>query len=273
MSMRFPLSPAAFVRNLWSHRDLVWQMTERDALARYRGTAGGLFWVAFTPLLMLGIYTVFFTEVFPTKWGTPGEGRGTFALIIFVGLLLHGFLAETLARAPTLIVANANLVKKVVFPLDLLPVVSLASSLFHLVIGLLIWFLFFLFASGLPPLTALWLPVILLPLAMIALGAMWILASLGVYLRDVGQIVPLLTSVLLFASPVFYRLEALPGHWRNLVQLGPLAVPIEQARRVLLWGQAPEALPLAIYWVVALLVLWLGLVWFQGTRKGFADVL
>ena len=115
--------------------------------------------------------------------------------------------------------------------------------------------------------------MILLPLAMIALGAMWILASLGVYLRDVGQIVPLLTSVLLFASPVFYRLEALPEHWRNIVQLGPLAVPIEQARRVLLWGQPPEALPLAVYWIVALLVLWLGLVWFQGTRKGFADVL
>lgn len=273
MSTRFPLSAGAFVRNLWGHRDLVWQMTERDARARYRGTAGGLFWVAVTPLLMLGIYTVFFTEVFPTKWGAGGEDRGTFALVIFVGLLLHGFFAEALARAPDLIVGNANLVKKVVFPLDLLPVISLGSSLFHLLIGLGIWFLFYFVAVGLPPFTALWLPLILMPLALFALGFMWILGSLGAYLRDVGQVVPVATSVLLFASPVFYRLDALPEPWRTLVQFGPLAVPIEQSRRVLLWGAAPEAVPLVAYWAVALIVAWMGLVWFQGTRKGFADVL
>jgi lipopolysaccharide transport system permease protein len=270
--MRPVISPLEPLRSAWRYRDLVWQMTERDARSRYRGSAGGLFWVAFHPLLMLAVYTFFFTELFPTRWSTSTEGRGAFALILFIGLLLHGLLAEVLTRAPTLIVANPNLVKKVVFPLDLLPVVSLGSTLFHFAIGMAIWLAFHAVQRGFPPPTSLWLPAIVLPLALLALGLSWVLASLGVYLRDIGHIVPVIATILLFASPIFYPLDTLKGPLRAIVQLSPLTVPVEQARNVLIEGRSPDFAALGVYALVAVAVAYIGFVWFQGTRKGFADV-
>jgi lipopolysaccharide transport system permease protein len=222
---------------------------------------------------MLAVYTFFFTEVFPTRWNAAGATRGEFALVVFIGLLLHGLFAEAATRAPMLIVSNPNLVKKVVFPLDLLPVVNLGSALFHFAIGLAIWFVFHLFLKGLPPLTALCLPLVLLPLVVLILGLSWMLASLGVYLRDVNHVVPVLVTILLFASPVFYPLEALTGWFRMLVLASPLTVPIEESRRVLLAGAGPQFGVLGLYALVALAIAYAGFVWFQGTRKGFADVL
>ena len=270
--MRPALTPLEPLRSLWRHRDLVWQMTERDARSRYRGSAGGLFWVVFHPLLMLGVYTLFFTELFPTRWAIGAETRSSFALILFIGLLLHGLLAEVLSRAPALITGNANLVKKVVFPLDVLSVVSLGSTLFHFAIGVAIWLLFHVLQRGLPPLTALWLPVIVLPLAVLALGLSWLLASLGVYLRDVGHVVPVAVTILLFASPIFYPADSLKAPLRTIVAFSPLTIPVEQARAVLIAGRVPDFGALAIYTVVALFVAYAGFIWFQGTRKGFADV-
>lgn len=271
--MRPSIHPFEPVRSLVRYRDLVWQMTERDARARYRGSAGGLFWVAFHPLLMLAVYTFFFTEVFPSRWAAGGGGRTEFALVLFVGLLLHGLLAEVTLRAPSLIVSNPNLVKKVVFPLDLLPVISLGTALFHFAIGMLIWLVFRVAVEGAPPATAFWLPVVVAPLLMLSLGVSWILASLGVYLRDVNHVVPVLVTVLLFASPVFYSVDALSGVFRVIVLASPLTVPIEQARAVLIHGRAPSAVALGAYTLVAFAVAYAGFVWFQGTRKGFADVL
>lgn len=270
--MRPPLSPVGFAQRLWRFRDLVWQLTERDATSRYRGSAGGLAWVAFHPLLMLAVYTFFFTEVFPTRWSASAGGRADFALVLFVGLLMHGLFAEMIQRAPTLVTGSPNLVRKVVFPLDLLPVVSLASALFHFAIGIAIWAAFHGVVRGLPPAAALWLPACVLPLALFALGLAWGLASLGVYLRDVNHVVPVVATVLLFASPIFYPLSAMQGPMRTLVLASPLTVPVEQARRVLFDGLAPQAGPLAAYTLVAAAVAMLGLAWFQGTRRGFADV-
>jgi lipopolysaccharide transport system permease protein len=270
--MRPSINPFEPLRNVWRYRDLVVQMTERDAHSRYRGSAGGLVWVAFHPLLMLAVYTFFFSEVFPTRWSSGADGRGTFALLLFVGLLLHGMLTEMLIRSPALITGNANLVKKVVFPLDLLPVVSLGSALFHFAIGIAIWLAFYVFQKGLPPLTALWLPLVVAPLALLALGLGWLLASLGVYLRDIAQVVPVASSVLLFASPIFYPLSALRGWLRWVVLASPLTVPIDEARRVLLDARVPDFGALGIYSVAALFVAYLGFAWFQGTRRGFADV-
>ena len=270
--MRPALSPLEPLRSVWRHRDLVWQLTERDARSRYRGSAGGLFWVVFHPLLMLGVYTLFFTELFPTRWSSGGATRSDFALILFIGLLLHGLLAEVLSRAPTLIVGNPNLVKKVVFPLDLLPVVSLGSTLFHFAIGIAIWLLFHVLQRGAPPPTALWLPVIVLPLAVLSLGLSWMLASLGVYLRDVVHVVPVLSTILLFASPIFYPIESLKEPLRTLVAMSPLTIPVEQARAVMIDGRDPDFAALGAYACVALAIAYGGFAWFQGTRKGFADV-
>lgn len=270
--MRPTLHPLEPLRTLLLHRDLVWQMTERDARARYRGSAAGLFWMVFQPLLMLTVYTLFFTELFPTRWS--GElARGDFAIVLFIGLLLHGLFAEMITRAPSLVVSHPNLVKKVVFPLDMLPVIGLGSATFHFLVGLAIWFAFYMWRQGLPPPTALWLPLIVAPLLLFSLGVAWVLASLGVYLRDVAHVVPVLATVLLFASPVFYPLSALKEPLRTLVFGNPLTIPIEEARRVLLQGAPPDAAVLAVYWLVALVACYAGFAWFQGTRKGFADVL
>lgn len=271
--MRPAISPFEPFRNYWRYRDLVWQMTERDARSRYRGSAGGLLWVAFQPLLMLTVYTFFFTEMFPSRWSAGAGGRGDFALVVFVGLLMHGLLAEAMQRAPGLIVGNPNLVKKVVFPLDLLPLISLGSTLFHLAIGFAIWFVFHLILRGLPQVTALLLPLCVLPLAILLLGLSWLLASLGVYLRDVNYVVPALTTVLLFASPIFYPLDAIKGPLRSLVLASPLTIPVEAARRVLIDGLLPDFAALGAYTLAALAVAWLSFAWFQGTRKGFADVI
>lgn len=270
--MRPAIHPLEPLRSIWRYRDLVLQMTERDAQARYRGSSAGVLWTVFHPLLMLAVYTFFFTEVFPTRWMAGGEGRMAFALTLFVGLLLHGFLSEVLSRSPTLIVSNQNLVKKVVFPLDLLPTVITGSALFHFAIGVAVWLAFHVAVNGLPPATVLWLPVVVAPLVLMTLGFAWLLASLGVFLRDVAQVVPVVTSALLFASPIFYPLAALKGGFRTLVLASPLTVPIEQARRVMIDGRPPDFGMLAGYAVVALVLAYLGFVWFQGTRKGFADV-
>jgi lipopolysaccharide transport system permease protein len=262
------------LQSVWRHRDLLWQMTERDTRSRYRGSAAGLFWSAINPLLMLTVYTFFFSEVFQARWGSaPRADRIDFALILFVGLLLHGFLSESIVRAPQLVVGQPNLVRKVVFPLEVLPLVAVGSALFHFAVGFAIWLVFHIAASGLPPATAWLLPVVLLPLAVMTLGFCWLLASLGVYLRDVTFVMPFVATVLLFASPIFYPLDALREPFHSIVRLSPLTFPVEAARRLLFEGQPPSWSALGIYAVVSLVVAYAGLVWFQGTRKGFADVL
>lgn len=259
-------------RGLWRARDLIVQLTDRDTRSRYRGSAMGLFWSAIHPLLMLTVYTVFFSEIFPGKWTAQGS-RGEFALVLFIGLLMHGFVAECLVRAPGLVVEQPNLVKKIVFPLDVLPVVAIGTALFHLVIGLAIWIVFHLAIAGLPPVTALWFPVVLAPLVLLTLGVCWFVAAIGVYLRDIRHVTPVIAAVLLFASPVFYPMNAVKAPYDVFVRMSPLTIPIEEARAVLLWGHAPRFDLLVPYAVAALVVSWLGAAWFRATRKGFADVL
>jgi homopolymeric O-antigen transport system permease protein len=268
----FPLSLAAFGRSLVRNRELVVQMAERDTKSRYRGSAMGIFWAGVNPLLMLAVYTFFFGEVFQAKWASAPSGRADFALILYIGLLLHGFVAETLTRAPTLVASQPNFVKKVVFPLELLPVVGLVSAMFHFVVGLGIWFAFHIVLRGMPPVTALLLPLAVLPLAVMMLGLSFMLASLGVYLRDVNHVITFVASVLLFASPIFYPLSAVREPFRSFVELSPLTLPVEQAR-VFVFGGTPDFLGLGLYSVVALAIVATGFAWFQGTRKGFADVI
>jgi lipopolysaccharide transport system permease protein len=259
-------------RSLWRARDLIFQLTERDTRSRYRGSAMGMFWSAVHPLLMLTVYTVFFSEIFPGKWTATGS-RGEFALVLFIGLLLHGFVAECLVRAPGLVVEQPNLVKKIVFPLDVLPVVAIGTAMFHLLIGLAIWFVFHLAIAGLPPVTALWLPVVLAPLVVLTLGVCWFVAAMGVYVRDIRHVMPVIAAVLLFASPVFYPVSAVKPPYDVIVAASPLTIPIEQARAVLLSGSAPRWDAMATFAAAAFVVAWLGGAWFRATRKGFADVL
>lgn len=270
---RFSASPREMVASLWRNRSLIFTLTKREVVGRYRGSVFGILWSFFHPVFMLAVYTFVFSTVFNARWTSGGESKPEFALVLFAGLLVFNLFAECLARAPTLILSNANYVKKVVFPLEVLPGVALGSALFHLSISFCVWLAFHLATVGVPPATIFFLPLILMPLVLMTMGLSWLLASLGVYLRDVGQVIGVVVTTLMFLSPIFYPATALPENYRYLINANPLAFVIEQARDVMLWGRTPDIKVLAIHLGVATLIAWLGFSWFQKTRRGFADVL
>ncbi|CAG4885533.1 ABC transporter permease [Paraburkholderia gardini] len=269
-----PISLASLVRSLWSNRQLILQMTKRDVVGRYKGSVMGVMWSFFNPLFLLAIYTFVFSVVFKARWGgTLPESKTQFAILLFVGMIVHTLFAETLNRAPGLILNNVSYVKKIVFPLEILPVTAIGAALFHAVVSLLVLLIFFVVLNGYLHWTVVFLPIVMLPLVILTLGAAWGLASLGVFLRDVAQPIGLVMTVLLFASPVFYPITALPAVVRPWLMLNPLTLIIEQTRAVLVFGTTPDWDALAAYTIVAALVAWIGYAWFQKTRKGFANVL
>lgn len=271
---RAPIAPWALVSNLWQHRRLILQMSRREVIGRYKGSVMGILWSFLNPLFMLAVYTFVFSVVFKARWTTsPGEDKADFAVLLFAGMIVHTLLAEVLNRAPGLILANVNYVKKVVFPLEILPVISMCAALFHCAISLLVLLCAIVVLDGNLTLSMLLVPVVLLPYVIFVQGLAWMLASLGVYLRDVGQTIGIITMVLLFLSPVFFPVSSLPEELRPLMNANPLTFIIEQVREVLIWGHMPDWVGLGLYSLMALFTAWIGYAWFQRTRKGFADVL
>ncbi|MEO6147408.1 MAG: ABC transporter permease [Sulfuriferula sp.] len=269
-----PVSLASLVRSLWGNRELILQMTKREVIGRYKGSVMGLMWSFANPILLLAMYTLVFSVVFKARWGTgEPESRTQFAVLLFVGMIVHSLFSETLIRAPSLILSNVSYVKKIVFPLEILPVIAMGASAFHAMVSVLVLAGALVMLNGLLPWTVVFLPLVLLPLIVFSLGIAWALASLGVFLRDVAQPIGLAMTILLFASPVFYPVSALPEHVRPWLMLNPLTFIIEQARAVLIYGQLPNTIGLLIYSLVSLTVAWVGYAWFQKTRKGFANVL
>ena len=268
-----PASLQGMFRTLWVHRQLIARMSRREVIGRYRGSALGLVWSFLTPLFMLAIYTFVFSVVFKARWGTEEESRTQFAVVLFAGLIVHSIFAEVINRAPQLVLGNVNYVKKVVFPLEILPVIQLVAAFFHGLVSVVVLLVAKLVFTGSVPFTALFFPVVILPLLILILGLSWALASLGVFARDVGQTIVLITSVMLFMSPVFFPIQSLPDYLQPWMQLNPLTFIIEQVREVLVWGRQPQWFGLFVYGLFAPAVSWLGFAWFQKTRKGFADVL
>jgi len=267
------LSPASMGRSLWRHRELVIRLVRREVAGRYKGSFFGMAWSLFHPMLMLALYTLVFSVVFKARWGSgSGDSKSEFAVTLFAGLMVHALLAEVLNRAPSLVSENISYVKKIVFPLELLAPVAIGAALFHAAISFIV-LIAAMAVMGLLHWTALYVPIIVLPLALGALGAGWLVASLAVYLRDVAQVMGILSTVLLFASPVFYPVSAIPEDLRPWMALNPLTFVIEQTRHVLFTKTPPDFLGLTIYATTALTIAWLGYAWFQKTRKGFADVL
>ena len=261
------------ITSFWRNRSLILALSKREIIGRYRGSFLGIFWSFFNPLFMLAVFTFVFSVVFQARWGGGSGSKTEFALVLFAGLIVFNLFAECINRAPGLILANLNYVKKVVFPLEILPWVALGSAMFHAMISLGVWVTAYNFLFGWPHATALLLPLVFLPLALLIMGLSWMLASLGVYLRDVSQIVGILTTVLMFLSPIFYPVSALPEAYRPFLLLNPLMPAIEQARNVLFWGKIPDMTMLGVYFLATTCIAWLGFAWFQKTRKGFADVL
>ena len=266
-------SPMGAVRSLWANRQLIARMGQREIIGRYKGSAMGLAWSFITPLFMLAIYTFVFSVVFQARWGTSEESKTQFAVVLFAGLIVHTLFSDVINRAPQLVLGNVNYVKKVVFPLEILPVVQLLSATFHALVSVAVLIAAQLVFQGSLPITALLLPVVLLPFLLLTLGLAWCLASLGVFVRDVGQTISLITSVMLFMSPVFFPVQSLPPALQPWMHLNPWTFVIEQVREVVVWGRLPDWRGLAVYSLASIATAWLGFAWFQKTRKGFADVL
>jgi len=266
-------TPAAAVRGLVANRELLADLVKRDFLGRYRGSALGLAWSLLHPLFMLAVYTVVFSVAFKARWGMANESKVAFGIVLFSGMIVHGFFAECLNRAPDLVTSRPNFVKKVVFPLEILPWMALCSALLHALISLALLIVFCV-AAGIPlqPGTVL-VPVVLLPLFLQTLGLSWILASLGVYLRDLSHGIGMLTTVALFFSPVFYPVDALPPVYRAFMAWNPITLPVVQLRDVMLWGNAPDWTAWSVNLAAGCALGALGYWWFQKTRRGFADVL
>jgi lipopolysaccharide transport system permease protein len=228
------------VSSFWRNRQLIFQMAKRETVGRYRGSILGIAWSFFNPLVMLVIYTFVFSVVFKARWGMEDESKADFAIILFIGLIVHGLFSECLNRAPTLIIANANYVKKVVFPLEILPWVAFGSALFHASVSFCVLLCAQLALQHSIPPTAVLLPLVVLPLVLATMGLCWFIAAAGVYLRDIGQLTGVLTTITLYISAVFFPITSLPEQYQPILRANPLAFIIEQAREVAVFGRTPD---------------------------------
>ncbi|ARN73884.1 ABC transporter permease [Oceanicoccus sagamiensis] len=255
------------------NRSLISKMVRREIAGRYKGSVLGVFWSLINPVIMLAVYTFVFSFVFNARWSIDSGSKTEFALALFIGLMTHSLFSECINKAPTLIVSNINYVKKVVFPLDIFPWVSMGAAIFHFLISFAVWACMFALVTHSFNWTAIFLPIIFFPLILFTVGLTWILSSLGVYLRDISQVTGVITTVMLFLAPVFYPISALPEQYHIYIYANPLTLIIEQSRDVLMWGVLPDFRALAIATLIALAVAFLGYWWFDKTRRGFADVL
>lgn len=264
----------ALISSLIINRQLIYEMTKREVIGRYKGSVLGLAWSLLNPILMLTIYTFVFSVVLKSHWGpATSETKTEFALILFVGMIVFGLFSETINRSPSLILANVNYVKKVVFPLEVLPVINLGVALFHALVGFGVLIIGLLMVNGSISLMAIYVPIIMLPLVFFTLGASWFIASIGVFVRDVSQTVVILTSLMMFLSPVLYPISAVPEEFQAWIFLNPITFIIEQTRGVLVFEEAPDWFGLSLYFITSMLIMIAGFAWFQKTRRGFADVL
>ncbi|WP_217526982.1 ABC transporter permease [Vibrio cholerae] len=255
--------------------ELTKQLTVRNVSERYKGSVLGSMWSIINPLLMLSVYTFFFSVVFNARWGGGGvtDSKAEFAIILFSGLMLFNFFSECINKAPLLVLSNVNYVKKIVFPLEILAWVNVLSGIINFLVAFVIWLVFYLVVFGVPHLTILLFPFVLLPLFLLLLGSSWLLSSVCVYIRDVGQLIPPLTSVLLFMSPIFYALKMIPESYRFIFMINPITPIVEEARQVLIYGESINLISWGWSMSLSLCVLYLGYFCFSKFKNGFADVL
>jgi homopolymeric O-antigen transport system permease protein len=266
-------APFAPLLSAWRHRRLIVRLARRDVESRYRGSLLGIAWSVVTPLLLLGIYTFVFSVVLKARWGAGVEGRGQYALVLFSGLLTYGVFSDCVNRAPGLVLQHVAYVKKVVFPLEILPWVSLLGALFNAAVGSVVLLAAYVAVRGAPPASSLVAPLLLIPLCLLSLGVAWLLSAAGVFLRDLGMMVPVLTMALLFLSPVFFPAAAVPEPYRTLMSLNPVTPAVESVRAVLFFREWPQWREWIISLAISGMACWLGFAWFANTRRGFADVL
>lgn len=252
-------------------KDLVAELLKREFSGRYRGSFGGVAWSFAQPLFLLTVYTVAFGVILKTRWGLSG-GIADFALLLFAGLIVFNACAECLAQAPTLITNNPNFVKKVVFPLEILPWVMALTAIAHALVGVAVWLAGYVVLKGVPPWTAILFPLVLACLFPVLLGLGWLLSSLGVFARDLAQLTLMLSHALLFLTPIFYSLEAAPQVLQRALLANPLTFIVEQLRQVLFFGVFPGLRGLAVYFGCAVVFAWVSWRVFRHLRPRFADL-
>ena len=263
-----------FAADLWVHRELLWQFTLRNVELRHKGSHLGLVWSFLNPVLMLGLYVLVFGYIFGGTFGIlPHETRVDYALGIFLGLTLFHFVSEVLGVSPAIIVGNPNFVKKVVFPLEILPAANVGGAVFHMLISLgLVLLSMLIFGDGVSA-GALWLPVIFLPLVLLGLGLAWLISALGVFLRDIGQVMQFLTMALMFSSAVFYSAARIPAAAWAFMRFNPILLAIELARDAALWDRPLIYNHLAYLYAAGLVACYLGHFAFRRMKPAFADVI
>jgi len=264
--------PYEMTRMISRNKTLIRQFIRRDITSRYKGSLLGVIWTIIMPIVMLIIYTFVFGFVFKSRWGSEPNNKMAYALVLFCGITTFNLFGEIVTRSPSIILSNSNFVKKVVFPLEILPVSLLGSALVNFFIGFIIIILGYVIFLGVPHITVLLLPIVIAPLLLLSIGLSWVLASLGVYFRDIGQITGILIQALMYLTPIFYPLSAVPIGLRGLYDLNPLAFFVEMTRDILIWGIVPNMIDLCIWLFVTFLIAVFGYTWFQKTKRGFADV-
>lgn len=270
------LNPVSMVHSIYKNRELIWNLTKREVKSTYQSSFLGVLWPVIVPLVMLLIYTFVFSVVFQVRWST-GTGqetpRGEFALILFAGLTAFNFFSSVIVGSPGLILAVPNYVKKVVFPLEILPVVIVGAAFITSLINIVLILVGHLLVLHSLPMTALLLPLAYIPLILITLGLAWFLASLGVFVRDIGQAIPVIVQILFFMTPIFYSADRVPNTLRFLVILNPLSFIVDGFRRVLIWNEFLDWRSWGMVTVVSAFVAILGFAWFSATKKAFSDVM
>jgi lipopolysaccharide transport system permease protein len=268
------LNPVAMLRGLWSHRQLILQLGQRQILEHYRGSYLGLIWSVITPLVMLVIYTFVFSIIFQAKWDALITGsREEFALILFAGIIAFNIFGDAVLNAPLLVVTRANYVKRIVFPLEILPISALAPILLQAFFNLIILLLGSLLFLGQISATLYLLPLALLPLILLSLGLSWFLASLGVFVRDIIHFLRIIVQMLFFLTPIFYPISAVPQSFQTWLNLNPLTYLVNHFRQVTLLGEAPNMVEYSLILALSTAVCLSGYIWFMKSKKTFADVL
>lgn len=269
----FPAGPVGLISSIGRHGRLIGALAAREVSARYRGSLLSFAWAVVQPIFMLAIYAFVFSEVFKARWPGGTGSKPEFALVLFAGLLVFNMFAEVFNRAPQLVISNANYVKRVIFPLEILSVVSVFTALFNFIVSLGVWLVFYMIVAGVPHPTVLLLPVVLLPLLLFLTGLSWLFAALGVYLRDIAQITAIITTAMMFLTPIFFPVNAIPDQFRPLLDLNPLASIVQQVREIMIWDMGLDAIRFGTSMAVGLVTFMVGFAFFQKVRKGFADVL
>ncbi len=266
------ISIGSLFKSISSNHQLIAHMIKHEVVGRYKGSIMGITWSFLNPLFMLLVYTFVFSVIFKSRWGTS-DSKLLFAFILFVGMIVIGFFNEVVSRSPLIILSNVNYVKKVMFPIEILSIIAVGTALIQSVISFIVLLMVCILTNGYIEWTVIFMPLIFLPLVIFTLGISWMLCALGVFFRDTSQTTNILTSLIMFLSPVFYPLSAVPERFRPFIMANPLTFIIEELRGVLIGGHYPNWNLFCVYTFLALVFAWLGYALFQKARKGFADVL